>query len=100
MSDDREMPDRVWCEPTGLWLADDGIGVDQSSHRWTAYFSEHFREAETAALREQLAQARSVLGVVRDWADQANPAGYGGLPERIRSVVDCALARPTEKDGG
>jgi hypothetical protein len=61
MADDHEMPDRVWCDPTGLWLADDGIGGDQSSHRWTAYFSEHFREAEITALREQLARAREAL---------------------------------------
>lgn len=34
---------------------------------------------------------REALEAVKAWADQANPAGYGGLPERVYLVVDRAI---------
>lgn len=51
-----------------------------------------------AALPLALAQERAVeaLEAVQDWDEyDSNPAGYGGLPHRVRQIVDAALAALT-----
>lgn len=36
------------------------------------------------------------LQAVSEWAEQANPAGYGGLPHKLRQQVDAAISKATE----
>jgi hypothetical protein len=68
-----------------------GVDIGEHSNLNCPWANAH-EAAEDFAQPVKDAVLREALEAVQAWDDKANPASYGGLPDRVRRVVDAALS--------